>query len=226
MTKGESVSDATPPISPLDQEGIFKAVTAAKTDFAAAQSLEELKRARTAHLGENSPIILANRAIRNLDKSDKAQAGKNLGGAKKQLHSAYDERCCVLEKKKEAQTLEAEALDVTQPVARYPLGARHPLETLMEDISDFFVSMGWEIAEGPEVEHEWFNFDSLNIDPDHPARREQDTLYIDGRSLGAETSGEGNLVLRTHTSPVQARVMLGRGVPVYIASIPNMDCAK
>lgn len=72
---------------------------------------------------------------------------------------------------------------------RYPQGARHPLETLMEDISDFFVSMGWEIAEGPEVEHEWFNFDSLNIDPDHPARQEQDTLYVDGRSLGEALQG-------------------------------------
>ena len=95
----------------------------------------------------------------------------------------------------------AEALDVTQPVARYPLGARHPLETLMEDISDFFMSMGWEIAEGPEVEHEWFNFDSLNIDPDHPARREQDTLYIDGRSLGAETSGRGKIWCCVPTLP-------------------------
>lgn len=215
--KGEPVSDATTPISPLDQEGIARAVAAAEADFSAADSLEELKRARGVHLGDNAPIILANREIRNLDKADKAQAGKNLGGAKKQLHAAYDQRLAALEKEKEAQTLAAEALDVTQMAQRYPQGARHPLETLMEDISDFFVSMGWEIAEGPEVEHEWFNFDSLNIDPDHPARQEQDTLYIDGRSLGGENPGDGNLVLRTHTSPVQARVMLSRGVPVYIA---------
>ena len=78
----------------------------------------------------------------------------------------------------------------------------------MEDISDFFVAMGWEIAEGPEVEHEWFNFDALNFGPDHPARQMQDTFYVEG---------ESHLVLRTHTSPVQARTMLTRDVPIYIA---------
>jgi phenylalanyl-tRNA synthetase alpha chain len=78
----------------------------------------------------------------------------------------------------------------------------------MEDISDFFVAMGWEIAEGPEVEHEWFNFDALNFGPDHPARQMQDTFYVEG---------DGHLVLRTHTSPVQARTLLSRDVPVYIA---------
>ena len=82
------MSEATTPISPLDQEGIARAVEAAKADFSAAGSLDELKRARGAHLGDNAPIILANREIRNLEKKDKAQAGKNLGGAKKQLHAA------------------------------------------------------------------------------------------------------------------------------------------
>ena len=94
------MSEATTPISPLDQEGIARAVEAAKADFSAAGSLDELKRARGAHLGDNAPIILANREIRNLEKKDKAQAGKNLGGAKKQLHAAYDQRRCALEKKK------------------------------------------------------------------------------------------------------------------------------
>jgi phenylalanyl-tRNA synthetase alpha chain len=104
--------------------------------------------------------------------------------------------------------LRTETVDVTLPTDRDPHGARHPLETLMEDISDFFVAMGWEIAEGPEVEHEWFNFDALNFGPDHPARQMQDTFYVEG---------DGHLVLRTHTSPVQARTMLSRDVPIYIA---------
>lgn len=78
----------------------------------------------------------------------------------------------------------------------------------MEEVADFFVAMGWDIAEGPEIEHEWFNFDSLNFDIDHPARQMQDTLYIDGRSAGGEKEEDGHLVMRTHTSPVQSHSML------------------
>ena len=110
-----------------------------------------------------------------------------------------------------------ESVDVTLPTTRRPAGARHPLETLMEEVADFFVAMGWDIAEGPEIEHEWFNFDSLNFDIDHPARQMQDTLYIDGRSVGAETEDGAHLVMRTHTSPVQSHAMLSRGVPLYVA---------
>ena len=87
----------------------------------------------------------------------------------------------------------------------------------MEEVADFFVAMGWDIAEGPEIEHEWFNFDSLNFDIDHPARQMQDTLYIDGRSVGAQTEDGAHLVMRTHTSPVQSHAMLSRGVPLYVA---------
>ena len=77
--------------------------------------------------------------------------------------------------------------------------------------------MGWSIAEGPEVEHEWFDFDALNFDADHPARQMQDTFYIDGASVGAAEGQAANLVLRTHTSPVQARVMLEQQPPLYVA---------
>ncbi|MDX5399506.1 MAG: phenylalanine--tRNA ligase subunit alpha, partial [Actinomycetes bacterium] len=79
------------------------------------------------------------------------------------------------------------------------------------DISDHFTAMGWEIAEGPELEHEWFNFDALNFGPDHPARQMQDTFFVDDGGAGS------HLVLRTHTSPVQARTLLERDLPVYIA---------
>jgi len=94
------------------------------------------------------------------------------------------------------------AVDVTLPVERGHVGARHPLETLAERMCDVFVAMGWEVAEGPEVETEWHNFDALNFDPDHPARAMQDTFFV-----APEGSG---VLLRTHTSPVQARAMLQR----------------
>jgi phenylalanyl-tRNA synthetase alpha chain len=104
--------------------------------------------------------------------------------------------------------LAEESVDVTLPVDRAPRGARHPLETLAERIADVFVGLGWEVAEGPEVEAEWFNFDALNFGPDHPARQMQDTFFVDPPDSG--------LVLRTHTSPVQARALLERDLPVYV----------
>jgi phenylalanyl-tRNA synthetase alpha chain len=102
--------------------------------------------------------------------------------------------------------LAEETVDVTLPTDRHPQGARHPLTTLMERISDLFVGMGYEVAEGPEVELEWANFDALNIGPDDPVRGLMDTYYVDVPGL----------VLRTHTSPVQARTMLARKPPIYI----------
>src|SRR5699024_9986153 len=114
---------------------------------------------------------------------------------------------------RDAEVLRTEAVDVTIPVNRRPMGARHPLETLSEESADFFISMGWDIAEGPEVGHEWFNFDALNFGPDHRARQMEDTFFVADEDDGAAE----HLVLRTHTSPVQARTMLERGVPVYVA---------
>jgi phenylalanyl-tRNA synthetase alpha chain len=104
--------------------------------------------------------------------------------------------------------LEKEAIDVTALGRIARTGARHPLSLLQEKISDVFVGMGWEIAEGPEVESEWFNFDALNFDADHPARAMQDTFFIEPT--------EQKLVLRTHTSPVQVRSMLEREIPIYV----------
>ena len=101
-----------------------------------------------------------------------------------------------------------ETLDDTLPTDRHPRGARHPLEALSERVEDIFVAMGWEIAEGPEVESEWLNFDALNLGADHPARQMQDTFFIDPPEAG--------LVLRTHTSPVQVRTMLANEPPIYV----------
>jgi phenylalanyl-tRNA synthetase alpha chain len=97
---------------------------------------------------------------------------------------------------------------VTLPYDRDPRGARHPLTTIQERIADIFVAMGWEVEEGPEVEAEWLNFDALNLGPDHPARSMQDSFFLEPLDAG--------VVLRTHTSPVQARAMLSRTPPLYV----------
>ena len=206
-----------PDLDPLDADAVDAVRATGLASIAAAQSLDELKAVRSALLGERAPLVTANRAIGGLEPSQRAAAGKNLGRARGALTQALQERHEALAAAHEARALVEEAVDVTLPTRRERLGARHPLETLMEEISDFFVAMGWEIAEGPEIEHEWFNFDSLNFDIDHPARQMQDTLYIDGTSAGGREPSDGHLVMRTHTSPVQSRAMLARGVPLYVA---------
>ncbi|MDO5495763.1 MAG: phenylalanine--tRNA ligase subunit alpha [bacterium] len=197
-------------ISPLDEAAVSAATEQALAAFAGATSLAELKDARLAHTGDSAPLTLANRGIGKLAKEEKAAAGKLLGQARGRLQQAIAARQGELEAEAAEQMLREERVDVTVPANRIPYGSRHPLSTLIDDISDLFVSMGWEIAEGPELEHEWFNFDALNFGPDHPARQMQDTFFVE--------DGESNhLVLRTHTSPVQARTLLERDLPVYIA---------
>ncbi len=195
-------------LSPLDAAGVQAAVDDAVADVAKASSLEELKEARLAHTGDKAPLTLANRAIGTLEAADKATAGKTLGPARAAVQQAIAARQEELEADRDARVLVEEAVDVTLPVDRTPPGARHPLQTLQEEMADVFVAMGWEVAEGPEVETEWHNFDALNFDPDHPAREMQDTFFVDPPGSG--------VLLRTHTSPVQARTLLSRDLPIYV----------
>lgn len=118
----------------------------------------------------------------------------------------------------------AETVDMTLPVSRKPLGARHPLPKLMEDVEDFFISMGWQISSGPEIEAEWYNFDSLNFGPDHPARQMQDTFYVKGNQAKDAAGFVGsNMVVRTQTSSDQVRALLTRGV--RCTSRPRAACS-
>jgi len=198
-------------VAALRPEAVDAAVAAAVSAVAAAGDLAALKSLRAAHQGDKSPLAAANREIGALPPSAKADAGKRVGHAKAAVGQAFSARQAELEAERDARVLVEEAIDVTLPTGRRPLGRRHPIELMSERIADMFVWMGWEIAEGPEVEAEWFNFDALNFDADHPARQMQDTFYV-----APEDSG---LVLRTHTSPVQARALLERGVPIAIACI-------
>ena len=147
----------------------------------------------------------------------RGQAGQRR--AHRRRSSAYDERLAVLRAERDAAVLVAERIDVTLPSTRQPVGARHPITILAEHVADTFVAMGWELAEGPEVETEQFNFDALNFPPDHPARSEQDTFHVAPVLLPTLRSPRIRQVLRTHTSPVQIRALLERELPVYIISI-------
>ena len=159
-------------------------------------------------------MSLARREIGALPPHAKADAGKRVNEARAAIQAAYDARLGRAGGASGPQrVLVEERVDVTLPWDRRPRGARHPLTTLMERIGDLFVGMGYEVAEGPEVELEWANFDALNIAADHPARGADGHVLRRRRRAGPRESG---LVLRTHTSPVQARTMLTRTPPIYV----------
>jgi phenylalanyl-tRNA synthetase alpha chain len=195
-------------VTPLKAEEVEQMRADALAAIAAAATLDELKQARLDHAGERSPLALANREIGALPPQARKEAGMRVGQARGAVNQALALRQAELEAEAEERMLVEETVDVTLPWDRDPVGARHPLTTIQEVIADVFVSMGWEVAEGPEVEAEWLNFDALNLGPDHPARTMQDTFWLE--------PADGGLVLRTHTSPVQARTMLDREPPIYV----------
>jgi phenylalanyl-tRNA synthetase alpha chain len=195
-------------VEALSEPSLAAALANGRAAFDSAADLDALAVARTAHLGDRSPVRLANREIAALPPHARGEAGRRVNETLRALTAAYDVRLAVLEAERDARVLAQERVDVTLPVTWRRTGARHPLTTLSERIADIFVGMGYEVAEGPEVEHEWVNFDALNMGVDHPARDAQDTLFV-----APEGSG---LVLRTHTSPVQIRSLIGRELPVYV----------
>ncbi|MGV9748160.1 phenylalanine--tRNA ligase subunit alpha [Rhodococcus zopfii] len=208
MAKNEG---GTPPAvdpSALTEEALVAAEKAAQEAFAAATDLDALAQAKIEHLGDKAAVSLAKRALGSLPGNERADAGKRVNAHRTAVQAAFDERKAQLQAERDAAVLVAEAIDVTLPASRGAAGARHPITIISEQVSDVFVAMGWEVAEGPEVETEHFNFDALNFLPDHPARTMQDTFHI---------APEGSRqVLRTHTSPVQVRTMLSREIPIYV----------
>jgi phenylalanyl-tRNA synthetase alpha chain len=192
----------------ISPQEVDKAIETALAKITKADSIAELKKAKSSILGDGSALAGFSARLGKIASDQKADAGKIVGAARAKVAEAFEARERQLSATEEAKLLEKEAIDVTALGRIARTGARHPLSLLQEKISDVFVGMGWEIAEGPEVESEWFNFDALNFDADHPARAMQDTFFIEPT--------EQKLVLRTHTSPVQVRSMLEREVPIYV----------
>src|SRR5258708_23549585 len=171
----------------------------ASAAIAAAAALDELKAARLAHAGDRAPIPLANAEIGALPPAARAEAGKRVGAARAGIRAALAARQDEREADRDRRVLVEEAADVTLPWDRLPAGARHPVTTVAERLADVFVAMGYEIAEGPEVEDEWYNFDALNFPPDHPARETQDTFFVAGPDArAANTGADSGVAPRTH----------------------------
>ncbi len=207
----------------LDPAALDDAAAEAEKAFAAASDLDALIALKPVHLGDRSQVSLARREIGALPPAAKSDAGARVNATRTTIQAAFDARRVTLAAEAAQRVLQEEQVDVTLPWDRRPRGFRHPLTTLMEDIADSFVAMGFDVAEGPELESEWYNFDALNFVADHPARTMMDTFYVataqhvvGGEAPLKAANAESGLVLRTHTSPVQARTMLNRQPPIAI----------
>jgi len=171
--------------------------------IAEAQSLETLEEIRVEVLGRKGKLAAAGKDMAKLPAAEKAEAGKLLNQTKQLLESEFESRKVKFEREELALKLESEWLDLTLPAPGIRPGHLHPITQIQSEIEQLFVSLGFAVLDGPEVETERNNFDALNIPGDHPARDMQDTFWLDG-----------GLLLRTHTSPVQVRGMQKLGPPL------------
>jgi len=194
----------------LDQIGPVK--DAALAELQAATDLAQLEQARARMLGTNAKFTALMKQLGALPKEEKPAAGKAINAAKVELEAALAARRSELELK---SSLPKEPTDFTLPGRRRAVGRLHPLTQVTEDIVRSFRKIGFVVADGPEVEDEYHCFDALNTPGDHPARDTQDTFYLE-LARADSSGGAGNLLLRTHTSSVQIRVMEKQPPPVRI----------
>ena len=192
----------------LDKAQIEQELAKALSAISQAADLDALKQIKIDFVGDKSPLAKANQALGSLEATQRAEFGKLIGQARASVNSAFELKSNDLSDKRDLVALQTEKVDVSLPVRRVLKGGLHPLTILTNEIADLFIGIGYNIAEGPELESEWLNFDALNIPADHPARTMQDTFFIEPI--------EAKLVLRTHTSPVQIRTMLNQKPPIYV----------
>jgi len=180
----------------------------ALTDLAAAADAAALEAWRVAYLGRKGALAAAMQGLGALPAADRPAAGQAANQVKAALEAGWAARKAALDRSALDAALEAERLDVTLPGRPLRRGARHIVTQVIDEVCDVFATMGFQVVEGPEVEWDRYNFTLLNIPPDHPARDLQDTFHILG--------WEGRMVMRTHTSPNQARVMEKTRPPVRV----------
>ena len=191
----------------MDTSEVDALRAAAVAAFSSARDGAELEQARVDHLGRRSPLAESQKQLGGLDDDERRRVGALLNSLKADITAAFEQRHQDLASLELATRLESERLDLTGPARRVRPGRPHLLTQVEREIVDVFVGMGFGVAEGPEVEAGRFNFDLLNIPADHPARGTMDTIYVD--------EGE-DVVLRTHTSPVQVRTMLTQQPPIAV----------
>ena len=160
-------------------------------------SLKDLNDLRVFYLGKKGPMQAAMKSMKNMNQEERATFGQVSNKVKQEITQAIENKKVALEEAEMNAKLASENIDITLPSTALPLGSLHPLSVVKNDIEELFLGMGYQIAEGPEVESDHFNFELMNLPKGHPARDMQDTFYIDENTL-----------MRTHTSPVQAHAMI------------------
>lgn len=169
-------------------------------------SLEE---ARVSHLGRKSRLSKVSSSLKEMKDEDRKIVGKTVNEVRAAIEEAISSRLVDLTAAERGAQLETERVDVTLPGRKPPFGFRNPLSEVLDDVLDAFVGLGYRVVEGPEVETDYYNFQALNIPEDHPARSMWDTIYVEGE-------GEELPLFRTHTSPMQVRLMEREPPPVYV----------
>ena len=178
---------------------------------AAAASLDELRAVQHELLGKQSDLAVMNQQLGSLPVEERKERGRMLNSVRMRLESAVERRKAELDDQDRRSRVETDRLDLTEVVGHVARGHRHLVTQARDELEDLFVAMGYDVAEGPEVETDWYNFEALNMPPAHPARSMWDTLYV---RLGLPES----TLLRTHTSPVQIRVMQSQPPPVHVVA--------
>lgn len=189
----------------LDNE---KILTEAKDEASSCKDMPSLINSKAKYLGKKGPLTSLFAQMKNIPNEEKKAFGQRINEIKEKLASIFDEQKKLIEERKLNERLQKETIDVTLPGHSYGKGSEHPFEKVVKKIEDFFVGYGYEIMDGPEVETDYFNFECLNIPKDHPARDMQDSFFI----------SEG-MLLRSHTSPVQARVMQAKDLKLPLKVI-------
>ena len=166
---------------------------------------DELHNVRISFLGRKGELTALMKGLGKLSAEERPVVGQLVNTLRDEIESSLEAAFAATREKAKIQRLQTERIDVTLPGRRTVSGSKHPITLVIEEVSDIFAGLGFSVAEGPEIEHDWYNFEALNFPPEHPARDMQDTFFVDN-----------NLLLRTHTSPVQIRSMLKQKPPIRI----------
>ncbi|MCZ6469450.1 MAG: phenylalanine--tRNA ligase subunit alpha [Candidatus Dadabacteria bacterium] len=187
------------------QEKLEDLKNQAQTELEQVSDEVSLQNLKAKFVGRKGVITEITKSMKDVSSEDRPKMGMLINEVKTYIEALFDEKSNYIKEEKKKRAIAEEKIDVTLPGRNVSLGARHPVSQVMEEIVTIFERMGFEVAEGPEVETDYYNFEALNIPKDHPARDMQDTFYI-----------SDDVVLRTHTSPVQIRVMEKEEPPIKI----------
>src|SRR3954454_2575931 len=177
----------------------------------AAQSLQDLDHVRVSLLGKQGEITAKLKSLGAMDAETRSAEAPKIHALRQRVTDAIADRKAALENADLERRLATERIDLSLPAPETPQGTVHPVSQVMDELAEIFADLGFSVAEGPEIETQWYNFSALKMPENHPARAMQDSFYLEPR-----TPGEEPYVLRTHTSPVQIRPGENQGAPIYV----------